>query len=130
MKQRIASRPKGTDMLSRIPGSNEYQTPAMGVGDRVLVVLSQFMQVGSEAGKEVQSVEKLGLYFVSATPRPANARQLPEFAVRAVGRMPPGEDRIKYDQLFGAGNPENKTFWAQSSTVAGYLVNRYLAVRD
>ena len=130
MKQRIASRLKGTDMLSRIPGSNEYQIPAMGVGDRVLVVLSQFLQAGREAGKEVQSVEKLGLYFVAATPRLANARQLPEFAVRAVDRMPPGEDRIKYDHLFGAGDPENKTFWAQSSTVAGDLVNRYLAVRD
>ena len=60
----------------------------------------------------------------------ANAGQLPEFAVRAVDRMPPGEDRIKYDHLFGAGDPENKTFWAQSFTVAGDLVNRYLAVRD
>ena len=130
MKQRIASRPKGTDMLSRIPGSNEHQIPAMGVGDRVLVVLSEFLQAGREARKEVQSVEKLGLYFVAATPPLANARQLPEFAVRAVDRMPPGEDRIKYDHLFGAGDPENKTFWAQSSTVAGDLVNRYLAVRD
>ena len=130
MKQRIASRPKGTDMLSRIPGGNEYQIPAMGVGDRVLVVLSQFLQAGREAGKEIQSVEKLGLYFVAATPRLANARQLREFAVRAVDRMPPGEDRIKYDHLFGAGDPENKTFWAQSSAVAGDLVNRYLAVRE
>ena len=75
-------------------------------------------------------MEKLGLYFVAATPRLANARQLPEFAVRAVDRMPPGEDRIKYDHLFGARDQENKTFWAQSSTVAGALVNRYLAVRD
>jgi pimeloyl-ACP methyl ester carboxylesterase len=130
MKQRIASRPKGTDMLSRIPGGNEYEIPSMGVGDRVLVVLSQFLQAGREAGKEIQSVEKLGLYFVAVTPRLANARQLREFAVRAVDRMPPGEDRIKYDHLFGAGDPENKTFWAQSSAVAGDLVNRYLAVRD
>ena len=130
MKQRIAARPKGTDMLSRIPGGNEYQIPAMGVGDRVLVALSQFLQAGKEAGKEGQSVEKLGLYFVATTPRLANARQLREFAVRAVERMPLGEDRIKYDHLFGAGDPENKTFWAQSSPVAGDLANRYVAVRE
>ena len=102
----------------------------MGVGDPVLVVLSQFLQADREAGKEVQSVEKLGLYFVAATLCLANARQLPEFAVRALDRMRPGEHRIKYDHLFGAGTPENTTFWAQSSTVAGDLVNRYLAVRD
>jgi pimeloyl-ACP methyl ester carboxylesterase len=130
MKQRIAARPKGTDMLSRIPGGNEYQIPAMGVGDRVLVALSQFLQAGKEAGKEVKSVEKLGLYFVATTPRLANARQLREFAVRAVERIPLGEDRIKYDHLFGAGDPDNKTFWAQSSPVAGDLANRYVAVRE
>jgi len=82
-------------MSSRIPGSNQHQIQTMGVGDRVLVVLSQFLQAGREAGKEVQSVEKLGLYFVAATPGLANTRQLPEFAVRTVDRMPPGEDRIK-----------------------------------
>ncbi len=50
--------------------------------------------------------------------------------MRAVERMPPGEDRVKYDHLFGAGDPENKTFWAQSSAVAVDLVNHYLAVRE
>lgn len=130
MKQRIAARPKGSDLLSRIPGSNEYQIPAMGVGDRLLVALSQFKQAGMEAGKEVQAVEKLGLYYVATTPGLANARQLREFAVRAVQRMPTGEDRVKYDHMFSAGDPENKTFWAASATVAGDLVNRFLAVED
>ncbi len=44
MKQRIASRAKGNDLLSRVPGINEYQIPPMGIGDRLLVVLSQFRQ--------------------------------------------------------------------------------------
>ena len=61
MKQRLAVRPKGSDLLSRIPGVNEYQIPAMGLGDRILVVLSQLRQAGKEAGRDVQSVEKLGL---------------------------------------------------------------------
>ena len=83
-----------------------------------------------EAGKEVQAVEKLGLYYVATTPGLANARQLREFAVRAVPRMPIGEDRVKYDHMFSAGDPENKTFWAASAPVAGDLVNRFLAVED
>ena len=69
-------------------------------------------------------------YTISHTPRLANARQLREFAVRALDRMPLGEDRVKYDHLFGAGDPENRTFWAQSSSVAGDLANRYVAVRE
>ena len=92
-------------MLSQIPGSKEHQIPATGVGDRVLVVLSQFLQAGREAGKEVQSVEKLGLYFVAATPRLANARQLPEFAVRAVDRMPPGGRQNQVRPPVRSGRP-------------------------
>ena len=130
MKQWIAAWPKGSDLLSRVPGSNEYQIPAMGVGDRLLVVLSQFKQAGMEAGKEVREVEKLGLYYVATTPALANARQLREFAVRTVQRMTTGEDRVKYDHMFGAGDPENKTFWAASAPVAGDLANRFLAVED
>ena len=130
MKKRLEARPKGTDLLSRIPVANQYQIPAMGVGDRLLVVISQFKQAAREAGREIHSVEKLGLYYVATTPGLANARQLREFAVRAVGRLPAGEDRVKYDHLFAAGDPENKTFWAQAAPVAGDLVNRYLMVED
>ena len=130
MKQRLAARPKGADLLSRIPGVNEYQIPAMGLGDRILVALSQLRQAGREAGRDVQSVEKLGLYYVAVTPRLANARQLREFAVRAVQRMPDGEDRVKYDHLFSAGDEENKEFYIQAVPEAGDLVNRYVSVGD
>ena len=130
MKQRLAARPKGADLLSRIPGVNEYQIPAMGLGDRILVVLSQLRQAGKEAGRDVQSVEKLGLYYVAVTPWLANARQLREFAVRAVQRMPVGEDRVKYDHLFSAGDEENKEFYMLAVPAAGDLVNRYVTVGD
>ena len=66
----------------------------------------------------------------STRPQLASAYNNRVYAVRAVERMPPGEDRVKYDHLFGAGDPENKSFWAQSSAVSGDLANRYLAVRD
>jgi len=130
MKQRIAVRPKGNDLLSRVPGINEYQIPSMGIGDRLLVVLSQFRQAAQEAGKQVQLVEKLGLYYVALKPLLGNARQLREFAVRAVQRMPAGEDRIKYDHLFSAGDPENKAFWAEAVSTAGELDNRFVQVAD
>ena len=102
----------------------------MGLGDRILVALSQFRQAGREAGRDVQSVEKLGLYYVAVTPRLANARQLREFAVRAVQRMPHGEDRVKYDHLFSAGDEENKEFYMLAVPAASDLVNRYVSVED
>ena len=126
MKGRITSRPKGADLLTRIPAGNEYEIPPMNLGDRVLIVLSQFRKIGQEVGREIKEVEKLGLYYVALNSRLANARQLRELAVRAVERLPVGEDRIKYDHLFGAGDPENKAFWMQSLPAAAELANKFV----
>jgi hypothetical protein len=75
-------------------------------------------------------VEKLALYYVAVNPRLSNARQLREFAVRAVERAGPDEDRIKYDHLFGAGDPDNKEFWMRAGAVAGDFQNRFVIVED
>jgi len=130
MKKQIASRPKGADLLTRIPDGNEYEIPPMNLGDRVLVVLSQFRQAGRELGREVKEVEKLSLYYVALNSRLANARQLHELAVRTIERLPAAEDRIKYDHLFGAGDPENKSFWMQSLPAAADLANRFVTLED
>ncbi len=94
------------------------------------MAMSQFRQKGKEGGKDVQSLEKLGLYYVALNPLLGNARQLREFVVRAVQRMPPGEDGIKYDHLFSAGDPENEAFWLEAVSIAGDLENRIVAVED
>ncbi|HXZ29724.1 MAG TPA: alpha/beta fold hydrolase, partial [Dehalococcoidia bacterium] len=130
MKKRIALRPKGSDLLTRIPAGNEYEILPMNLGDRVLVVLSQFRQAGREVGREIKEVEKLSLYYVALNSRLANARQLHELAVRAIERLPTSEDRIKYDHLFGAGDPENKAFWMQSLPAAAELANRFVTLED
>jgi uncharacterized repeat protein (TIGR01451 family) len=130
MKKAIASRPKGSDVLSRVPTDNEYSIPSMGVGDRLLVVLSQFRQAGKQMGHDVREVEKLGLYYVALNPRLSNARQLREFAVRCAERVLPSDDRLKYDSLFRPGDPENKSFWTQALQSAGALVDSFLLVED
>ena len=130
MKERMASRPKGTALLSRIPAWNEYELPSLGLGDRALVVLTQFREAGREMGREIQSVEKLGLHYIVLNSRLASARQLRELAVRAVERMPASEDRVKYDHLFGAGDPENKEFWMKTLPEAKDLANRFVTLED
>jgi hypothetical protein len=130
MKKTIASRPKGSDILTRVPTENEYSIPPMGVGDRLLVVLSQFRQAGKQMGHNVREVEKLGLYYVALNPRLSNARQLREFAVRCAERVLPGDDRLKYDSLFRPGDVENKLFWTQALQSAGVLVDSFLLVED
>jgi len=130
IKKRIAARPKGSDLLSRIPAGNEYEIMPLSIGDRILVVLSQFREVGKEFNREISSVEKIGLYYVALNPRLANARQLREFAVRAIERVPANDDRVKYDHLFSAGDPENKTFWLQAQPTEVGLVNTFAMLKD
>ncbi len=130
MKERMATRPKGADLLSRIPVWNEYEIPQMSLGDRALVVLTQFRQAGREMGREIPSVEKLGLYYIILNSRLASARQLRELAVRTVERMSSSDDRVKYDHLFGAGDPENKEFWLKALPAAKDLANRFVTLED
>jgi hypothetical protein len=100
------------------------------LGDRVLVILSQVRQAGKEIGRDIQSVEKFGLYYIVLNSRLASARQLRELAVRAVERMPASEDRLRYDHLFGAGDPENKEFWVKALPAAKDLANRFVTLDD
>ena len=129
MKRLIGSRPKGQDLLSRIPADNEVVVPPMGIGDQIVVALSQFRQIGSEIGREINVVEKIALYYVALDPRLANARQLREFVARAVERVPAGDDRLRYDHLFNPGDPQNKRFWLEASTREGELEDRWVELQ-
>jgi hypothetical protein len=128
IKEKINGRPKGTDLLSRIPIENQFVIEPMTFGDRLLVVLSQFLNAGAEYDRQIRAVEKLGLYFVILNTKLVNARQIREFAVRAVQRVPPGEDRLKYDHLFIAGDPENKRFWLEVASVSNGLINKFVYI--
>jgi hypothetical protein len=44
--------------------------------------------------------------------------------------MPASEDRVKYDHLFGAGDPENKEFWLKTLPAAKDLANRFVTLED
>jgi hypothetical protein len=130
IKKRISARLKGADLLSRIPAGNEYEIMPLNIGDRILIVLSQFREVAKEFERDISSVEKFSLYYVALNPRLANARQLREFAFRAIERVPSNDDRVKYDHLFSPGDPENKAFWFQTQATASGLMNSFTTLRD
>ncbi|MEW6224493.1 MAG: adenylate/guanylate cyclase domain-containing protein [Chloroflexota bacterium] len=129
-KDRIRARPKGTDVLSRVPEANGWEIAPMDAGDRILVALSQMLNAASELDRSVAGVEKLALHYLAAAPHLANARQLREFAVRAVERASAKSDRIRYDDLFDSGDPENKRYWASVMPHADALVGSFVHIPD
>ena len=129
-KDRIRARPKGTDVLSRVPEANGWEIAPMDAGDRILVALSQMLNAASELDRSIAEVEKLALHYLADAPHLANARQLREFAVRAVERGSARSDRIRYDDLFDSGDPQNKTYWAGVMPHAEALVGSFVHIRD
>jgi pimeloyl-ACP methyl ester carboxylesterase len=126
-KQLVASRPKGADLLSRVPNENVYSLGAMSLGDRLLVALSNLLGASRSLGRAVNEVEKLALLYLLVDRDLGSARQLHEFVLRAAERLHPGETRLKYDHLFNAGDPKNKAFWNQWQAHSA-LAGRYLSI--
>ena len=129
-KGRIRARPKGTDVLSRVPEAYGWEIAPMDPGDRILVALSQMLNAAFELDRSVAGVEKLALHYLASAPHLANARQLREFAVRGVERGSARSDRIRYDDLFDAGDPENKRYWASVMPAAEALVDSFVHISD
>jgi predicted ATPase len=130
LQDRMASRPNGADLLEHIPHANVHTIPAMGIGDRVLAAVGQLRDAAADASQPICAVEKMALFYLSAGPRLGSRRQLRDLCARAVGRLLPGEERLRYDHLFNPGNPDNKAFWMQWQAHHRALVGRFVRVDD
>ncbi|HEV2226196.1 MAG TPA: AAA family ATPase, partial [Nitrososphaerales archaeon] len=117
MKTKISSRPKGKDLLSRVMKGNEFSVPPLGTGDKLLVAATQMVVSANARGHPIREIEKLALYYIAANPTYSSARQLRGLASSCAGRIPQGEDRIKYDYLFEPGDHENKEFWLETRSL-------------
>ena len=126
----LERRPKGTDLVSRIPHENRYSIPSLTPEDKILVSLMTLMRTAKQMGRTVAEIEKLSLYYIALDQRLSSARQLREFAIRSVERVPASDDRVKYDHLFNPGDEENKKFWIAAKKDAPLLINTYLQVES
>jgi TolB-like protein/Flp pilus assembly protein TadD len=126
--QRIANRPKGPDLLSRIPSSHRYTVPSLQAGDKLLVASSQMLLAAASEGRTVREIEKFALFYLASKKDLSSARQLRAIAVESARRIPPGEDRLRYDHLFTAGDPENKRFWNAHRDARIELADRFVVV--
>lgn len=127
--ERIRRRPKGRDLLSRIPPGNVFPVDALGVGDKVLVSAVQLLLATQEEGHPVEEVEKLALYYLAVHPGYGSARQLRSRAGDCAQRVPMTETRIRYDDLFAAGDAENKRFWTRSGSARTGLEGSFVRLR-
>ena len=130
MKKKIISNNKGTDLLGRISSSKEYVIPSLDVGDNLVVASSQLIKTATEFKPDINSIEKLGLFYIAVNPQFNSARQISELITSSIGRIPKGEDRIKYDHLFEPGNLINKDFYQRTKLLDDSLSNSFILVEN
>lgn len=128
MKSMIGSRPKGRDLLSRIPYGNEFTVPPIGMEDRLVVALSNLFAVAKKSRFKVQEVDKLALLYVALNPNLSQARKIGHLMTDASNRIPRGEDRLTYDRLFETSSNEKMEFWQRWQNEN--LFNSFVTVED
>lgn len=126
MESRIRGRPKGPDLLSRIPESNRRTIPAVTAMDRILVALANLQPTDRTRRLEFTEIEKLALYYVAVSPALESPRQLREFMIRCADRVPPRERRVRFDHLFDVGDAQSKEFWVQARRSTPELIDRFV----
>src|SRR2546422_6039874 len=129
MTAAIRQRPKGADLLSRIPADHRLAVPSLTEGDRALAIVVQLLHAAAERGRLIREVEKMPVFYATANAQLASARQLRDFAISCARRIPQGEDRIRYDDLLNPADPENKEYWIRTQQGHGALGNRYVTVQ-
>ncbi|HZY70484.1 MAG TPA: tetratricopeptide repeat protein [Thermoplasmata archaeon] len=127
-KARLRARPKGPDLLSRIPRGNEFSVPPLGPGDKLLVATSQLREAAASEGRAIREIEKFALLYLASKPELQSARQLRAMAAEGARRVPFGEDRFRYDHLFAPGDAENKRFWYEREEVRRRLVDVFVPI--
>jgi len=125
MIQEMNARPKGPDLLDRIPLDRRFEIPPLSLGDRATVFAANASEAALTRRQTVKAVEKFAIYYVLTNTEFASPRQLRDLAYSAVGRLSSAEDRIHYDNLFAAGDRRNQQFWAQNQLAAARLADLY-----
>lgn len=129
-KARIMARPKGADVLSRIPAENEITIPLLTDPDRVILALAAIVNAGTEGGKVIDEVERMALYYIGMDRYLSDARRVSEFIKKSITRMPKLEQRLKYDYLFEAGDQNRLLFWESVRAEASDFVNSFVVLKD
>ena len=95
MKEKIKSKNKGNDFLSRIPTANHHIIPTTNVGDRLLVTASQLLTRSKKNGFEINRIDKLALFYILVNPQLSLPRQISQFLDSAIAKVTWGDDRLK-----------------------------------
>jgi len=128
MIENMLPRSKATDMLDRIPIDRRFSIPPTVAQDKIVIFASQVLDAANSRGLVIEEIEKLAVYYALTDPGLQSPRQLRDLAVAAAERLPDGEKRLRYDDLFYRGDRRSKEFWVVHAGAAEQLASTYMRI--
>jgi hypothetical protein len=114
----IQNRPRGIDLVDRIPEANRFEIPVLVENDRILVFAQQILLAATKKQQNVSEIDRLALYYVLKSEALITPRQIEELAKQSIARMDASDGRLQYDHLFRIGDRERMDFWTKNMQVA------------
>lgn len=126
MMRTMRERPKGTDLLDRIPDAKRFEIPNQVIEDRLTVFVKQALMAASLRGQVIKSIDALGLYYILKHDALNTNRQIAECAKSAVARMDDTDNCLLYDHLFRNGDNLRMEFYSQNLQSAEALQGKQI----
>jgi ATPase family associated with various cellular activities (AAA) len=132
MKERPngTERPKGKDLIDRVPGDRRFEIPPTTLKDKGIIVAAHVTEAARLRGARVREIEKMLLYYVLSNQDLTSPRQLSDLARDAVQRMSIKDDRLRYDNLFEDGDTRNQRFFAAHLDAANQLSGVFVRINE
>jgi chromosomal replication initiation ATPase DnaA len=110
----MRARPRGADLIDRIPEARRFEIPVSDDEDRLVIFAKQALLAAAARNQELHEIERLAMYYVLKSELLSTPRQLTEFAKAAVARMELADNRLLYDHLFRLGDRQRMEFWSRN----------------
>ena len=117
----IQSRTKGKDLIDRIPDDHRFSIPPLDKMDKMTLVLVQISVASAIRGNKITSIEKFALYYIITNDKLHSPRQLRDISIAAVQRIPAGETRLRYTDIFDRNDKTVHRFWHENETIVESL---------
>ena len=127
-KKSLCQRNKGNDLITRIPAKNCIELSLPTFEDSFLLILQAIKKKTRKRNLPIKSIEKFAIFYLLMAPKLSNARQLEDFILSGIERVSESDNRLRYDDLFTTGDPENKEFWVYYKDIYDEFKNQYVLI--
>jgi len=124
----IETRPKGKDLLDRVPNDHRFIIPALDDMDKTVLFITHVIEAAKTRGSSIDNVEKLALYFIISNEQLRTPRQIRDLAHAAVQRIPSGESRLRYSDIFDRSDKTVHKFWIEHEQIADSFSELFVTI--